>query len=216
MGYGSSSGPDIEVRKETAPMIVRVHTGRAMMRLAMARSAMAALIAIVLAGAVLAGIARPATAQGTAPQGTAPNTAHQPSPAALSVARQILEIKHFEDVFRPMIRGVVIKTRDMFMQTNFMWSKDLNEIAANLEREYSARTKELLDRAARIYASHFSEPELKQILSFYQSPLGQKVIDEEPKALDESMAMAGTWADDFSQDVINKMRAEMKKRGHDL
>jgi uncharacterized protein len=57
---------------------------------------------------------------------------------------------------------------------------------------------------------------LKQILSFYQSPLGQKLIDEEPKALDESMAMAGTWADDFSQDVINKMRAEMKKRGHDL
>ena len=197
-------------------MIVRVHTGRAMTCSAMARSAAAALIAIVLAGAVLAGIARPAGAQGTAPQGAAPNSAHQPSPAALSLAKQILEIKHVEDVFKPLIRGVVLKTRDVFMQTNFMWSKDLNEIAANLEKEYSVRTKELLDRAARIYATHFSEPELKQLLSFYQSPLGQKVIDEEPKALDESMAMAGTWADDFSQDVINKMRAEMKKRGHDL
>jgi hypothetical protein len=197
-------------------MIVRVHTGRAMTRSAMARSATAALIAIVLAGAVLAGIARPAAAQGTAPQGAAPNSAHQPSPAALLLAKQILEIKHVEDVFKPLIRGVVLKTRDVFMQTNFMWSKDLNEIAANLEKEYSARTKELVDRAARIYATHFSEPELKQLVSFYQSPLGQKVIDEEPKALDESMAMAGSWADDFSQDVINKMRAEMKKRGHDL
>jgi hypothetical protein len=197
-------------------MIVRVHIGRAMIRSAMARSATAALIAIVLAGAILAGIARPAGAQVTAPQGTAPNAAHQPSPAALSVAKQILEIKHVENVFTPLIRGVVLKTRDVFMQTNFMWSKDLNEVAANLEKEYSVRTKELLDRAARIYAAHFSEPELKQLLSFYQSPLGQKVIDEEPKALDESMNMAGTWADDFSQDVINKMRAEMKKRGHDL
>jgi hypothetical protein len=198
-------------------MIVRVHIGRAMTRSAMARSAtarsaMAALIAFVLAGAVLTGIARPAAAQGAA----APNAVHQPSPAALLLAKQILEIKHVEDVFKPMIRGVVIKTRDMFMQTNFMWGKDLNEIAANLEKEYSVRTKELLDRAARIYATHFSEPELKQLLSFYQSPLGQKVIDQEPKALDESMAMAGSWADDFSQDVINKMRAEMKKRGHDL
>jgi hypothetical protein len=191
-------------------MIVRVHTDRAMTCSTMARSATAALIAIVLAGAVLAGIARPATAQGT------PSAVHQPSPAALSLAKQILEVKHVEDVFKPLIRGVVIKTRDVFMQTNFMWGKDLNEIAANLEKEYSARTKELLDRAARIYATHFSEPELKQLLSFYQSPLGQKVIDEEPKALDESMAMAGNWADDFSQDVINKMRAEMKKRGHDL
>jgi hypothetical protein len=197
-------------------MIVRVDTGRAMTRSAMARCARAALIAIVLAGAVLAGIARPAAAQGIAPQGAAPNAAHQPSPAAILVARQILELKHVEDVFKPLIRGVVIKTRDMFMQTNFMWGKDLNEIAANLEKDYSVRIKELLDRAARIYATHFSEPELKQILSFYQSPLGRKVIDEEPKALDESMTMAGTWADDFSQDVINKMRAEMKKRGHDL
>jgi hypothetical protein len=193
-------------------MIVGVHIGRAISRSPMARSATAALIAIVLAGAVLTGIARPAAAQGTA----APNAVHQPSPAALSLAKQILEIKHVEDVFKPLIRGVVIKTRDVFMQTNFMWGKDLNEIAANLEKEYSVRTKELLDRAARIYATHFSEPELKQLLSFYQSPLGQKVIDEEPKALDESMAMAGNWADDFSQDVINKMRAEMKKRGHDL
>ena len=196
-------------------MIVRVHIGRAIPRSPMARSATVALIAVVL-GAVLTGIARPAAAQGTAPQGTAPKAAHQPSAAALSLAKQILEIKHVEDVFKPLIRGVVIKTRDVFMQTNFMWGKDLNEIAANLEKEYSARTKELLDRAARIYATHFSEPELKQLLSFYQSPLGQKVIDEEPKALDESMAMAGNWADDFSQDVINKMRAEMKKRGHDL
>ena len=203
-------------------MIVRVHIGRAMTRSAMTRSAMtrsamarsatAALIAVVLSGAILAGITRPAAAQGTA----APNAVHQPSPAALSLAKQILEIKHVEDVFKPLIRGVVIKTRDVFMQTNFMWGKDLNEVAANLEKEYSARTKELLDRAARIYATHFSEPELKQLLSFYQSPLGKKLIDEEPKALDESMAMAGTWADDFSQDVINKMRAEMKKRGHDL
>ena len=193
-------------------MIVRVHIGRAIPRSPMARSAMAALIAVVLAGAVLTGVARPAAAQGTA----APSAVHQPSPAALLVARQILEIKHVEDVFKPMIRGVVIKTRDMFMQTNFMWSRDLNEISANLEKEYSVRTKELLDRAARIYATHFSESELKQLLSFYQSPLGQKVIDEEPRALDESMAMAGSWADDFSQDVINKMRAEMKKRGHDL
>src|SRR5437764_12567856 len=193
MGYGSSSGPDIKVRKE-APMIVRVHTGRAVPRSPMARSVTAALMAIVLACTGQTCIARPAAAQGTA----APNAVRQPSAAALSLARQILEIKHVENVFKPLIRGVVIKTRDVFMQTNFMWGKDLNEIAANLEKEYSVRTKELLDRAARIYATHFSEPELKQLLSFYQSPLGQKVIDEEPKALDESMTMAGTWADDFS------------------
>jgi hypothetical protein len=179
-------------------MIVRIHIGRAL-----ARSAMAVLIA-----AMLAGTGRPAAAQGAARPA--------PSPAAILLAKQIMETKHVDDIFKPLIRGVVVKTRDMFMQTNFMWSKDLNEVAVKLEQDFNSRIKELVDDAARIYATHFNEQELKQLLSFYQTPLGQKVIIEEPKALDESMAMAGTWADNFSQDVINKMRAEMKKRGHDL
>ena len=54
------------------------------------------------------------------------------------------------------------------------------------------------------------------MLAFYQSPLGKKVLAEEPKALDESMAYAGTWADNLSEEVMAKMRAEMKKRGHDM
>ncbi len=73
-----------------------------------------------------------------------------------------------------------------------------------------------MDASARIYASHFTEAELKQILAFYQSPVGRRMVVEEPKALDESMANAGNWGDNLSDEVIAKMRDEMKKRGHDL
>jgi uncharacterized protein len=170
------------------------------------RYAMVALIALALAGA----------AGRAAAQGAAPNAGHQPSQAAVLMAKQILEIKHADSIFEPIVRGVVIKTRDFFMQTNFMWGKDLNEVADNLMKQYAARSGELLNDAARIYASHFTEPELKQLLTFYQSPLGQKVISEEPKAADESLAFAGSWADKLSEEVIGKMRAEMKKRGHDM
>jgi uncharacterized protein len=178
--------------------------GRA--RNALARYILGALIAGVLAG----GAGRAAA------QGAAPNTVHPPSQASILLAKQILQTKHADAIFAPLVRGVVIKTRDFFLQTNFMWGKDLNEVADDLIKQYSARTSELLDDAARIYASHFTEPELKQLLTFYQTPLGQKVITEEPKAADESMAMAGSWADKLSEEIIDKMRAEMKKRGHDI
>ena len=85
------------------------------------------------------------------------------------------------------------------MQTNFMWAKDINEVAARCTRNSTAASSELVDATARIYASHFTEAELKQILTFYQSPVGQKMIVEEPKALDESMADAGKWADNLSE-----------------
>jgi uncharacterized protein len=173
---------------------------------AVARSAIAVLLVFALAG----------TAGRAAAQGAAPNAAHSPSPAAVLMAKQILEIKHADSIFDPLVRGVVVKTRDFFMQTNFMWGKDLNEVADGLIKQYSVRTGELMNDAARIYASHFTEPELKQLLTFYQSPLGRKVIAEEPKAADESMNAASSWADKLSEEVAIRMRDEMKKRGHDM
>jgi hypothetical protein len=155
----------------------------------------------------LIGLAKPVLAQAPA---------NPPSPTAILLAKQIIEVKGIKKLFDPFVRGVIIKVRDQFMQTNFMWAKDLNEIAAQLEKEYEPRSSELVDETARIYASHFTEAELRQILAFYQSPTGQKMIVEEPKALDQSMANAASWGNKLSEEIIDKMRAEMKKRGHNI
>jgi hypothetical protein len=169
-----------------------------------ARYAMVALVAI----AIIA-IAKPAASQTPAP-------AKGPSPAAVLVAKQIVELKGVSAMFDPIVRGVVEKAKDVFLQTNFMWAKDINEVAAIVHKDYDSRTSELIDATARIYASHFTETELRGILTFYQSPLGQKMIVEEPKVMNESMINAADWANNLSDDVMAKMRAEMKKRGHDM
>jgi hypothetical protein len=111
---------------------------------------------------------------------------------------------------------VVEKVKGVIMQQNFMWQKDINEVTVQMHKEFDSRSSELVDGAARAYASHFTEAELKQILAFYQSPVGQKMIVEEPKAIDDSMKDTAQWADDLSVDVMNRMRAEMKKRGHEI
>jgi len=168
-----------------------------------------------LAIAAFIGLAALDPAQPVSAQAPAPQTA-APSPGAILLAKQIMDLKHANDIFAPLVRGVIIKARDTFMQTNFMWAKDLNEIANNLQAKFAPRASELVDASARIYASHFTEQELRDLLAFYKSPLGQKVIVEDPKSLDESMSNADKWAEDLSLEVINNMRAEMKKRGHDI
>ncbi|MGH6677099.1 MAG: DUF2059 domain-containing protein, partial [Xanthobacteraceae bacterium] len=155
-------------------------------------------------------VAAPAFAQ-------APAANPSPSPAAILIAKQILQLKDTkQNIYTPLVRGVIEKAKDEFMQTNFMWAKDLNEVAANMEKQYAPRADELLDAAARIYASHFTEAELRQILAWDQSPVGKKEMAEEPKILHDSLAQAGEWGQNFSLEVINQMRAEMKKRGHDI
>jgi uncharacterized protein len=170
------------------------------------------IVAAALLVLAAAAIAPPATAQNASPAPTAP----QVSPGALLLAKQIVQIKKVDQVFKPIVAGVVTKARDMFLQTNFMYQKDIDEVALNVGKEFAPRVSEVIDGAARIYASHFTEQELRDLLAFYQSPLGQKALAEEPKVLDESMVFAGPWADNLSQEVIAAMRTELKKRGHDM
>ncbi len=69
---------------------------------------------------------------------------------------------------------------------------------------------------ARLYATSFTEPELKDLLAFYKSPLGKKLLVEQPKIADASLKFAQNWANVLSDEVIAKMREELKKRGSPL
>ncbi len=173
-------------------------------RLSLRHVTMAALVALAAIG--LAGTAK---SQGVAQP-------PQVSPAQFALAKQIVEIKGVKAMFAPLVHGVIKKTTDAVLQTNLMWGKDINDITAQMEKDYQPRGQEIVDATARFYASHFTEAELKQILGFYQSPVGQKMLVDEPRALDESMGYAGNWGDNLSIEVMSKLRAEMKKRGHDM
>jgi len=147
---------------------------------------------------------------------TGATQAQQPSPTAVDLARQVILIKGGNNLFDPIVPGVIETAKNNFLPTNPGLSKDLNEVALQLRREFEPRRAELLNEVARAYAERFTEQELRELIAFYKSPLGQKVVTEEPRALDAGMARAQNWANNFSEVVISRMRAEMKKRGHDL
>jgi len=140
----------------------------------------------------------------------------QPSASAIAAAKEVITAKGAATLYSPLVSGVIEKTKSVFLQINPMLGKDLNEVAAKLHAEYASRSAEIVNDVAKLYASRFTEQELKDILAFYKSPLGRKLIVEEPAILDQSMKNAQVWAENFSQEVIAKMRTEMKKRGHDI
>jgi hypothetical protein len=156
-------------------------------------------------------------AQQQAPQQQpAQQQAPQPSTNAVALAAQIIIAKGAVQIYDPVIPGLIERARGVFLQQNPMLSRDLNEVAARLRTEFVPRTTELLNDAAKLYATRFSEQELRDVLAFYKSPLGQKVVSEEPAIFDESMKNVDTWAGKFANEVMAKFRAEMKKKGHDL
>ena len=68
----------------------------------------------------------------------------------------------------------------------------------------------------KIYANEFTEQELKDLVTFYKSPLGQKLLATEPRAIQFSMSYMNQWAQVFAEIVNGQFRAEMHKRGKEI
>jgi len=54
------------------------------------------------------------------------------------------------------------------------------------------------------------------VLAFYKSPLGRKVITQEPEILDQSVTNVDQWANKLVNEVIAKFRSEMRRPGHEI
>jgi hypothetical protein len=145
-----------------------------------------------------------------------PVCAQQPSPAALAAARELMEVKGVKNLVEPVAIGVIEQTKSVILQTNPGLTKDLDEVGAQLRAEYAPRTAELTNEIVRLYAQRFTEQELKEAVAFYRTPTGKKMLAEEPKILDESYVRIRQWANKLQEEVTGRVRAELKKRGHNL
>ena len=140
----------------------------------------------------------------------------QPSAAAVATAREIVELKGATTMFDSVIPGVIEYHKKLLLSANPNLSKDLDEVTIRLVKEFAPRRAEVRLEIARGYASRFTEQELKDILAFYKTPLGKKLIVEEPKGVDEATKRVDAWAAKYSEEVLTRLRAEMKKKGHTL
>jgi uncharacterized protein len=142
--------------------------------------------------------------------------AQQPSAATLASARELMEIKGVKNLVEPVVVGVVQQTTGTILQTNPGLSKDLDEVSAQLRTEYQPRIAEMTNEIVKLYAARFTEQELKEAVAFYKTPTGKKILTEEPRILDETYARIQQWANRLQDEVMTRVRAEMKKRGHNL
>jgi hypothetical protein len=171
-------------------------------------------IARALGAAALASLAlvHSAQAQPQPPQPSA--SAAQPSAAAVALAAQLLEIKGGLGAFDPAINGVITHHKNTLQQINPNVGKTLDEIERGIRAESPARLQELHNELARGYASQFAEQDLKDLIAFYKTPLGKKLIDSEPKAGEEATKRVQVWIEKYAETVSTKMRAELKKKGY--
>ena len=165
----------------------------------------------------LALTAVPAEAQQkNAPAAPAATPLKAASPAALAAAKEILTMKNASAMYANAVPNLVQQTKNVLLQSNLNYQKDLNEVAEIVAKNLAGREKEIGDGMAQVYANEFTEQELKDLVTFYKSTLGQKLLASEPRAIQFSMSYMNQWAQQFAETINGQFRAEMKKRGKDI
>ena len=177
----------------------------------LSRSLSAAGLALALA---LAGSA--ASAQQPAAPKAAPTPLKPGSPAAIAAAKEILAMKNASAMYASAVPNLVQQTKDALLQANLNYQKDLNEVAVIVAQKLAGREKEIGEGMATVYANEFTEQELKDLVTFYKTPLGQKLLTSEPRAIQFSMSYMNQWAQHFAETVNGEFRAEMRKRGKEI
>ena len=90
-------------------------------------------------------------------------------------------MKNASAMYASAVPNIVQQTKDKLLQSNLNYQKDLNEVAVIVAQKLAGREKEIGEGMAKIYASEFTEQELKDLVTFYKSPLGQKLLATEPQ-----------------------------------
>ena len=135
------------------------------------------------------------------------------SPPALAAAREILVMKNVGAMYANAVPSLVEQTKNGLIQSNLNYQKELGEVATIVAKSLAGREKEIGDGMAQIYANEFTEQELKDLVTFYKSPLGAKLLATEPRAIQFSMSYMNQWGQQFAATVDQAFRDEMKKRG---
>ncbi len=83
-----------------------------------------------------------------------------------------------------------------------------NEIMAELKAD------DLMESMIPVYSKHFTGEDIKEMIAFYQSPFGRKVLREMPQIILESNEVGTRWGDGVVTRVATRWRDQGKISQH--
>ena len=92
-------------------------------------------------------------------------------------------------------------------------SRRHNLIVLNIGAELRAQLPAYIDVTARLYVRHFTLEEMNQLIAFYQTPIGQKMLAKLPSLTRESMQIGQLWGQRAAREAFEKFVPVLKKNG---
>jgi hypothetical protein len=148
-----------------------------------------------------------------APAATAPAA---PSPAAIAAADRILSTIGLKQSIAIVVPGMMQELETNITRTRPEIKDSLRATLKTIQPEFDQTARETYVQAESMLASLMSEQDITQVAAFFDSPAGKKYVEVTPVFLQNLSDVTGTWREKLSTDILERARAEMKKKGVDF
>src|SRR5258708_27135488 len=157
-----------------------------------------------------------------APQGATPLQGNPAPPQASSSIdpakeadiRSLMELVGARDLVQDGSNTAIEQSREKLLATvpnNNKGQAFVNAFAASYKKKFDV--DQVTDQLVAIYDKHFTDDEIKGLLQFYGSPLGQKVSAETPKIGRETQAAIRAAGAKAAKDSLAEMKQENPEIG---
>ncbi len=86
-----------------------------------------------------------------------------------------------------------------------------DSVWSNLKTEvFDMEVNELTKQLVPLYKKHFTQEDVKELISFYESPIGKKLTTETTLITKETMQISQTWG----MNLMSKLYTWMAKKGY--
>ena len=94
------------------------------------------------------------------------------------------------------------------------WPDRVFEIMSEVIRAtFKENNTDMIEQVIPIYDRHFTVSELNDLVTFYQTPAGQKAISTMPSIIQESLAVGQAWSQKIMPMVRQRLQQRLKDEG---
>ena len=147
---------------------------------------------------------------------TPPATPAVPSAAAIAAADKILGTIGLKQSIAIVVPGMMQELETNVTRTRPEIRDSLRATLKTIQPEFDQTARETYVQAESLLASQMSEQEITQVAAFFDSPAGKKYIAVTPVFVQNLSDVTGAWREKLSTDILERARAEMKKKGVDF
>jgi hypothetical protein len=146
----------------------------------------------------------------------APAASQQAPADALPVARELITVMRATDQFKLIFPTIMQSLKPAIVQGRPQIEKDIDAMMPVLLEGVNSRINEITDQMAGVYARTFTVDEMHQLIAFYQTPVGQKLLEKLPTLVQESMSIGQAWGRRLATELRDSMVDALRKKGHQL